>query len=52
MTKTNNVVTTPMRSFHDGTTYRLWNECQCGCRKVVRNRFAQGHDMKVQKENR
>lgn len=33
--------------FNDGQTYRLWMMCACGCRTLVRNNWAQGHDMKV-----
>lgn len=43
MTKNN----TKQFDVNDGQTYKLWNECECGCGQVVRNRFAQGHDMKV-----
>lgn len=33
--------------FHDGTTYKLFTLCQCGCGGLTRNRFLQGHDMKT-----
>ncbi len=36
-----------MKEFHDGTTYKLFNVCACGCGAIVRNNFKQGHDMKV-----
>lgn len=33
--------------FHDGTTYKLFVTCQCGCGGLTRNRFKPGHDMRV-----
>ncbi len=37
-------------SVNDGTVYKLWSECGCGCGAVVRNRYAQGHDMKAKSQ--
>lgn len=39
--------TQSLKEFHDGTTYKLWRTCGCGCGQVVQNVFAQGHDMRV-----
>lgn len=45
-------MTQNLDTFHDGTTYKLFQLCGCGCGGLTRNRFLQGHDMKtpVQKE--
>lgn len=49
MTKPTKTQTTQStKDFHDGTTYKLWGPCLCGCGEVVRDRFAPGHDMRVQ----
>lgn len=45
-------MTQNLDKFHDGTTYKLFQLCGCGCGGLTRNRFLQGHDMRtpVQKE--
>ena len=39
--------TQKLDNFHDGTTYKLFMECLCGCGELTRNLFRQGHDMKL-----
>lgn len=38
--------------FAAGDTYKLWRTCGCGCGEVVKNVFAQGHDMRVKKHTK
>ncbi len=49
MAKKNNE-TISFDELNDGTAYRLWRTCGCGCGEVVKGVFAQGHDMKLKSQ--